>query len=172
MLSRLAGIAVIAFVMIGCGNNEEEERFRAELVERALNDDNRKAGEQFLADNAAQPKVVSLPSGLQYKQLVAGSGSETPSALDTVEVHYEGRTISGTVFDSSYQRGEPVRFPLNRVIKGWTEGLQLMSVGAQWMLYIPADLAYGARSPSEQIPPNSALVFKVELLSIEKAKEQ
>lgn len=122
-------------------------------------------GETFLAENAARPGVVTLPSGLQYEVLQEGTG-EKPTVNDEVTVHYRGTLIDGTVFDSSIERGEPVTFPLNKVIKGWIEGLQLMSVGSKWKLYIPSDLAYGPRGAGARIPPNSALVFEVELLSI------
>lgn len=171
MLIRLLTVLCLGLVLVGCGKSEEEKRFHAELLDKALNDDTRKAGDQFLANNAAQPGVIVLENGLQYKVLQQGQGG-SPGVSDMVEVHYEGQTIDGVVFDSSYKRGEPARFPVNRVIKGWTIALQKMKIGDQWMLYIPADLAYGARSPSEQIPPNSALIFKVELLSVEKSKEQ
>ncbi|WP_379910941.1 FKBP-type peptidyl-prolyl cis-trans isomerase [Marinobacterium aestuariivivens] len=110
-------------------------------------------------------RVVSLPSGLQYRILTAGTGV-SPGPSDVVRVHYEGRLIDGILFDSSLERGEPARFPLDRVIPGWTQGLQLMREGAQWMLYIPPELAYGASSPMPAIAPNSTLVFKVELLEV------
>jgi len=153
-------------VLAGCGNDADEQAFRQQLVDKAHNDDNQRAGQAFLARNAADEGVVSLPSGLQYRVLVSGSGA-MPGAGSTVKVHYEGTLVDGTVFDSSYSRGEPVRFPLNRVIPGWIEGLQLMREGAQWMLYIPSGLAYGMSSPTPEIAPNSALIFKVELLEVE-----
>ena len=106
-----------------------------------------------------------LPSGLQYQVLTGGAGAK-PAATDTVTTHYEGRLIDGTVFDSSLARGEPASFPLNRVIPGWTEALQLMQPGAKWRLFIPPELAYGDR-PAGSIPPNSTLIFEVELLSID-----
>ena len=109
--------------------------------------------------------VVALPSGLQYKVLKAEEGNK-PAATDVVKVHYEGRLLDGTVFDSSYQRGAPAEFPLNGVISGWTEGLQLMTVGSQWELYIPPELAYGDQGAGGVIGPNSTLIFKVELLEI------
>ena len=127
-----------------------------------------KKGEEYLAVNAKKEGVSSTESGLQYEVLASGEG-DSPQAEDTVEVHYHGTLIDGSVFDSSVDRGTPAKFPVNRVISGWTEALQLMKVGDKWRLHIPADLAYGAQSPSPKIPANSALVFEVELLSIEKS---
>lgn len=125
-------------------------------------------GLKYLTDNAKREGVVALPSGLQYEVLTAAEGDK-PKAEDTVTTHYEGRLIDGTVFDSSYQRDEPATFPLDRVIPGWTEGLQLMSPGAKYRLYVPAELAYGERGAPGSIPPNSTLVFDVELISIARA---
>lgn len=124
------------------------------------------AGEAFLAENKNQPGVVVTPSGLQYKVIQEGQG-EHPTAEDVVEVHYTGRLIDGTVFDSSVERGETIKFPLNGVIPGWTEGVQLMKPGAKYEFYIPANLAYGDRGAGP-IPGGSALIFEVELISIEK----
>ncbi len=128
---------------------------------------NLKAGEDFLAENKAQQGVVALPSGLQYKILTEGTGPK-PAATDTVKCHYHGTLIDGTIFDSSVQRGTPASFPLNMVIKGWTEGLQLMPVGSKWRFFIPPYLGYGDRQVSPQIGPNSTLIFDVELLGIGK----
>ncbi|MFC3285660.1 FKBP-type peptidyl-prolyl cis-trans isomerase [Litchfieldella rifensis] len=125
---------------------------------------NREAGEAFLADNAAKDEVEVTDSGLQYKVLAEGDGA-SPSAESQVEVHYEGSLLDGTVFDSSYERGEPVSFRVNQVIEGWQEALQLMSVGDTWMLYIPSELAYGPRGQGP-IGPNETLTFKVELLDV------
>ena len=125
------------------------------------------AGKQFLADNAKRDGIVTLDSGLQYEALNTGEGAK-PSREDQVRVHYHGTLIDGTVFDSSVERGEPIEFPLGNVIPGWTEGVQLMKVGEKFKFTIPAELAYGARSPSPKIPANSALVFEVELLDIVK----
>ena len=111
--------------------------------------------------------MTTTASGLKYQVLKHGDGTVSPKATDTVKVHYEGKLLDGTVFDSSIARGQPVSFPLNRVIPGWTEGLQLMKVGDKFKFEIPANLAYGANSPSPTIPPNSTLVFEVELLGIE-----
>lgn len=127
---------------------------------------NKKAGEDFLAKNKEKQGVVTTASGLQYEIIKEGKGAK-PSATDKVKVHYTGTLIDGTVFDSSVQRGEPAEFPVNAVIKGWTEALQLMPVGSKWKLYIPQELAYGERSQNP-IPPFSTLIFEVELLSIEK----
>lgn len=122
------------------------------------------AGEKFLEENAKKPGVVSLPSGLQYKVLVEGNG-EKHKATDMVTVKYEGRTIDGNVFDSSYKRGdEPVEFALNQVISGWTEVMQLMPVGSKWEVYIPQYMAYGERGMGSDIPPFSALIFTIELI--------
>ncbi|MGY3804927.1 FKBP-type peptidyl-prolyl cis-trans isomerase [Pigmentibacter ruber] len=135
--------------------------------QKIRSDKNLKEGETFLSKNKAEKGVVTLASGLQYKIITEGKGAK-PKATDTVTVNYEGTLINGKVFDSSYQRGQPVSFPVNGVIKGWTEALQLMPEGSTWMLYIPAGLAYGAQSPSPSIGPNSTLVFKVNLVSIAK----
>ncbi|WP_040879333.1 FKBP-type peptidyl-prolyl cis-trans isomerase [Marinobacterium rhizophilum] len=167
--TRLALWVMIGTALVGCGDDSKEEAFRQQLVDKARNDDNQRAGQAFLASNAQVEGVVTLPSGLQYRVLVPGSGAK-PDAGSTVRVHYEGRLVDGTVFDSSYARGEPARFPLNRVIPGWSEGLQLMREGAQWMLYLPSELAYGMSSPTPDIAPNSALIFKVELLEVEPAQ--
>jgi FKBP-type peptidyl-prolyl cis-trans isomerase len=111
--------------------------------------------------------MMTTSSGLKYQVLKQGNGGTSPKATDTVRVHYHGTLLDGTVFDSSVQRGQPISFPLNRVIAGWTEGLQLMKVGDKFKFEIPPDLAYGDNSPSPKIPPNSTLVFEVELLGIE-----
>ena len=124
---------------------------------------------KFLADNKGKPGVKTTASGLQYSVITEGKGA-SPKATDTVKVHYKGTLIDGTQFDSSYDRGEPIEFPLNGVIKGWTEGVQLMKVGGKTKFFIPSDLAYGPQG-RPGIPPNSALVFEVELISIAKAKK-
>ena len=125
----------------------------------------REAGEQFLAENAKKEGVTVTASGLQYEVLTPAIGQK-PTAADRVRCHYEGRLIDGTVFDSSYKRGEPATFPLNGVIAGWTEGLQLMAVGAKFRFFIPFNLAYGAQGAGGSIPPYAALIFDVELLGI------
>jgi FKBP-type peptidyl-prolyl cis-trans isomerase FklB len=126
---------------------------------------NQKAGDAFLAANKSKEGVVALPSGLQYKVLTEGTGPK-PAATDTVVCNYRGSLLDGKEFDSSYKRGQPATFPLNQVIKGWTEGVQLMSVGSKYEFYIPAALAYGARGAGADIGPNSTLIFQVELISI------
>ncbi len=123
---------------------------------------NKAAGEAFLAENLKKPGVKATASGLQYKVISEGSGA-SPKATDVVKVNYEGRLLDGKVFDSSYERGEPMEFPLNQVIPGWTEGVQLMKPGAKYEFYIPSDLAYG-ESGNPEIEPNSTLIFVVELL--------
>ena len=127
---------------------------------------NKKAGEEFLAINKNKAGVTTLPSGLQYEVLKEGNGKK-PGATDQVECHYHGTLIDGTVFDSSVERGEPAVFGVNQVIAGWVEALQLMSEGSKWKLYIPSELAYGSRGAGQTIQPNSALIFEVELLSIQ-----
>ncbi|OGT39920.1 MAG: hypothetical protein A3E81_02035 [Gammaproteobacteria bacterium RIFCSPHIGHO2_12_FULL_36_30] len=124
-------------------------------------------GQQFLAKNAKEAGVVTLPSGLQYKIITPGNG-DSPTANDTVTVNYEGKLINGTVFDSSYKRGQPATFKVGQVIAGWQEALKLMKPGATWMLYIPANLAYGPQGSMGAIGPNEALIFKVDLISVKK----
>jgi FKBP-type peptidyl-prolyl cis-trans isomerase FklB len=127
---------------------------------------NLEEGKTFLAQNAKKDGVKTLPSGLQYKVIKEGSG-KMPKAEDTVTVNYRGTFMNGTEFDSSYKRGQPATFKVNGVIKGWTEALQLMKEGAKWELFIPPGLAYGERAVGQTIPPNSTLIFEVELLSIQ-----
>lgn len=138
----------------------ERENIQKEAAAKA-----REVGEKFLAENAKQPGVVTLPSGLQYMVLNEGTGKK-PKASDTVRCHYHGTLTDGTVFDSSVQRGEPAEFPLNQVIAGWTEGVQLMNEGSKYRFFIPFNLAYGERGAGAQIPPYSALVFDVELIKV------
>jgi len=161
----------------GAKLNEQERRevmmtYQKEMQEKmaversGMSDKNTKEGETFLEENRLKAGVNVTASGLQYRVLKQGTGPK-PSATDKVKVHYEGKLIDGTVFDSSYQRGEPISFPLNGVIKGWTEGLQLMPVGSKYELFIPSELAYGTRGAGAQIGPNATLIFTVELLGIE-----
>jgi len=140
------------------------ERENAKRQEEAEAD--KKAGDAFLAANKAKPGVVTLPSGLQYKILKEGTGPK-PTIDDTVVCNYRGNLIDGKQFDSSYDRGEPAKFPVKGIIKGWSEALQLMPVGSKWQLVLPPDLAYGERGAGQVIGPNQTLVFEVELLSIE-----
>ena len=142
---------------------EQEAKQRAASAEKYK--DNKEKGEAWLANKAMEEGVVALPSGLLYQVLNEGSGKK-PTAADTVECHYEGRLIDGTVFDSSYKRGESATFPLNGVIAGWTEGVQLMSEGAKYRFFIPYQLAYGERGAGQAIPPFAALVFDVELIKV------
>ena len=130
---------------------------------------NRQRGTAFLERNKAKESIVTLESGLQYKILKKGTGA-SPKATDTVRCHYKGTTIDGKEFDSSYKRGKPATFALNRVIRGWTEGLQLMKKGGKWQFFIPSELAYGERGSGRNIGPNEALIFEVELLGIEKPR--
>lgn len=130
---------------------------------------NLKEGKTFLEKNAKEADVKVTPSGLQYKIIKAGTGAK-PGLEDTVKVHYHGTLIDGTVFDSSIERGEPISFPVNGVIKGWTEALQLMPAGSEWQLYIPANLAYGEEGTRGKIGPNASLIFKVQLLEVVSGK--
>lgn len=146
-----------------------QEKKQAELIKEmeAKAASNKEEGQKFLAENKTKEGVQTTDSGLQYKVVKEGTGA-SPKATDMVKVHYEGKLIDGTVFDSSYERGEPIEFPLNQVIPGWTEGVQLMKKGAEYELYIPSDLAYG-ESGTPGIEPNSVLIFKVELLDFHSA---
>jgi len=142
---------------------KQEEKANAEMVEKGKKA--KAEGEQYLADNAMKEGVVTLPSGLQYKVLSEGNGKK-PKATDKVKCHYEGFLVDGTVFDSSIRRGEPAVFPLNQVIAGWTEGLQLMQEGAKYRFFIPYHLGYGEHGAGASIPPYAALVFDVELIEV------
>lgn len=144
---------------------QQEMKSKAEEQMKQVSEKNKTEGEAFLAANKTKEGVVTLPSGLQYKVLQAGKG-DSPKATDTVTTHYKGTLIDGTEFDNSYKRGEPVSFPVNGVIAGWTEALQLMKPGAKWQLFIPSDLAYGPRGAGQTIGPNATLIFEVELISI------
>ncbi len=144
---------------------QERAKQRQIAAYEAMSAENLKAGTAFLADNADKEGVKTTESGLQYKIITEGTGAK-PSATDTVKVHYRGTLIDGTEFDSSYKHNQPATFPLNGVIPGWTEGLQLLNKGAKAEFYIPAELAYGENGMGDAIEPNSALVFEVELLDI------
>jgi len=145
---------------------KQQEQMKAQQEEmKKAGEKNKKEGEAFLASNAKKDGVKTLPSGLQYKVIAAGKGG-TPKATDTVEVNYRGTLIDGTEFDSSYKRGQTATFPVNGVIPGWTEALQLMKVGDKWQLFLPPGLAYGERGAGRDIAPNATLIFEVELLAI------
>lgn len=130
-------------------------------------EENKAAGAAFLAENAKKANIVTTKSGLQYEVLTPGKGTTSPSATSNVTVHYKGTTLDGKEFDSSYSRGEPATFPLNRVIPGWTEGVQLMTEGAKYRFYIPSELAYGEQGAGRDIGPNATLIFDVELIKIQ-----
>ena len=157
MIQRFSVVAAASLCLLGCNKTPQ------------TSGDNH--GSTNAPSAAAAPatsgEMTTTASGLKYQVLKHGAGTVSPKATDTVKVHYEGRLLDGTVFDSSIARGEPISFPLNGVIPGWTEGLQLMKVGDKFKFEIPANLAYGANSPSPAIPPNSTLIFEVELLGIE-----
>lgn len=143
---------------------QKQQKQMAEMAATAA--ENAKKAEAFLKENGAKEGVTTLPSGLQYRVITEGTGP-SPTADSKVEVHYKGTLIDGTEFDSSYKRGEPASFPVGGVIPGWTEALQLMKEGAKWELAIPPALAYGERGAPPVIPPNSALIFEVELLKVD-----
>jgi len=152
--------------VMGKWQKEKMSKTNAESAKKA--EKYKKEGAAFLAENKKKEGVKTLPSGMQYKVIKEGAG-EHPKATDKVKVHYHGTLIDGTVFDSSVQRGEPITFGLNQVIKGWTEGVQLMTPGSKYTFYIPSDLAYGDKdAPGGKIPGGSTLIFEVELFSIEK----
>jgi len=150
---------------------ETMQKFQQEMMVKqnekanAMSGKNKNAGEMFLAENAKQEGVVVLPSGLQYKIIKAGNGPK-PKLTDEVTTHYRGTLTDGREFDSSFKHGKPISFPVNGVIAGWTEALQLMPVGSKWQLFIPSNLAYGERGAGGTIGPNAALVFDIELLAI------
>ncbi len=162
-------VAVAAISLASCSSKdkqatESEGAKQESMLPPALK--NAVEGQEFLAENAKRPEVTTTASGLQYEVLQQGEGQK-PTAADRVEVNYEGRLLDGTVFDSSYERGETVTFPLSGVIAGWTEGVQLMPVGSKYRFYIPSELAYGeGGTPGGPIGPNCTLIFDVELVSI------
>jgi FKBP-type peptidyl-prolyl cis-trans isomerase FklB len=151
-------------VVMACMNKAQEERNK---VNALAAESNKKIGAAWLEENKAKPGVVALPSGLQYQILKEGNGPR-PTINDKVKCHYHGTLLDGTVFDSSIQRGEPIVFAVNGVIRGWTEALQLMPVGSKWKLFVPSDLAYGDQQASPTIKPGATLIFEVELLEIVK----
>jgi FKBP-type peptidyl-prolyl cis-trans isomerase FklB len=173
----VAAIAVIALagcaILPGCEDESGSKTAndpagpKPKAARSDMSQQNLKAGQEFLAANAKKEGVKTTPSGLQYIVLKEGKGKK-PGATDEVDVHYEGTLINGKVFDSSIERGQPATFPVNRVIKGWTEALQLMNEGSKWRVFIPTELAYGSRGtpPGGPIGPNEALIFEIELLHV------
>jgi FKBP-type peptidyl-prolyl cis-trans isomerase FklB len=146
---------------------QKQQKAKMEETNKVEGEENKKAGEEFLAANKEKDGVVTTESGLQYKVINEGNGPK-PGPEDTVTVHYRGTLINGEEFDSSYKRNQPATFPVNGVIKGWTEALQLMKTGAKWELYIPSEIAYGERGAGGAIGPNEVLIFEVELLEVSK----
>lgn len=134
-------------------------------LQQEAGEKDKKAGAEFLQANKEKEGIFVTESGLQYEILTAGDGAK-PKATDTVRCHYEGKLINSTIFDSSFKRNQPADFPVNQVIPGWVEALQLMPVGSKWRLYVPSELAYGEYGAGEQIGPNATLIFDVELLEI------
>ena len=172
-MKKFLAIAMAAMLMTvmsscGSGNASDTENTTDTVADYGSEiKDNKTIGREFLEENAKNDSVIQTESGLQYMVLKEGTGAK-PGPTDEVTVHYTGKLINGTVFDSSVERGEPATFPLNKVIPGWTEGLQLMSEGAKYRLFIPSELAYGEKGAGEQILPNSTLIFDVELIKVEK----
>jgi FKBP-type peptidyl-prolyl cis-trans isomerase FklB len=148
---------------------QKEAKVKQEEMAKKAGEKNKKEGDAFLAENKKKEGVKTLASGLQYKVIKAGTGKK-PKLTDTVTTHYRGTLIDGAEFDSSYRRGQPASFPVNGVILGWTEALQLMEEGAKWQLFIPPQLAYGERGAGNVIGPNSTLIFEIELISIQVKK--
>ena len=158
IMPKLSVISVVAVCLVGCNNKAPVKSVDSAATSSAP---------AVTSPSATTSEWTTTASGLKYKVLKHGTGTTSPKATDTVKVHYHGTLLDGTVFDSSVERGEPISFPLNRVIPGWTEGVQLMKVGDKFKFEIPPNLAYGPASPSPKIPPNSTLIFEVELLAIE-----
>ncbi len=159
MILRFTVVVAAALVVAGCSKTTETANDK--------NPNTNLAGAVIAPTGGETNSMISTASGLKYEVLKHGTGTVSPKATDTVKVHYHGTLLDGTVFDSSVERGQPISFPLNQVIPGWTEGVQLMKVGDKFRFVIPPALAYGPDSPSPKIPPNSTLVFEVELLGIE-----
>lgn len=160
MMKQFYTMTALVICLCGCSKEEQSQTAKTEAANPPA--------AASVAPGTNQPSAMTTTaSGLKYQVLKRGTGTVSPKATDTVKVHYQGTLLDGTEFDSSIKRGEPISFPLNRVIAGWTEGLQLMKVGDKFKFEIPPDLAYGANSPSPKIPPNSTLVFEVEFLEIQ-----
>ncbi len=172
-MKKFLAMAMAALLMTGMASCSGNNTSESESTEEVAPDygqqikDNKTLGREFLEQNAKNDSVVVTKSGLQYMVLKEGTGAK-PGPTDKVTVHYTGKLLDGTVFDSSVERGEPATFGLNQVIPGWTEGLQLMSEGSKYRLFIPSELAYGSKGAGEQILPNSTLIFDVELIKVEK----
>lgn len=166
VIAVVAGLSILG-ANVYAADTQTNTTSILDQADRSDGASNQKEGTAFLTDNAKKTGVVSLQDGLQYKILTDGTGPQ-PTDSDVVKVDYEGTLVNGTVFDSSYKRGEAATFPVNAVIPGWTEALKLMKVGSTWMLYIPSTLAYGSEGASPAIGPNETLIFKVHLIGIEK----
>jgi len=166
-LSMLAMVAGLSILSVQANADDMQNAINDARSQATESVKNQTAGQEFLSANKNKPGVKTLQDGLQYKVLTMGAG-EKPSSSDIVQVDYAGTLIDGTEFDSSYKRGQPATFPVSGVIPGWTEALQLMSVGSTWELYIPADLAYGEQGAPPSIGPNEMLIFKVHLIGIQK----
>jgi len=162
---RLLGILTLGSIIGFSINTYADTKQTEGATNMTTTTDAKSTGESFLEKNKAKDGVVTTSSGLQYEVLNAGSGKK-PGPNDVVTVDYEGKLVNGTVFDSSYKRGQPISFPVNGVIAGWTEALQLMPEGSTWMLYIPSNLAYGAAGAGGVIGPNETLIFKVHLIGV------
>jgi len=172
-MKKVLAVAMAAMLMSGmasCGGNSTSSETATQEAAPDYGQqikDNKTLGREFMEQNAKNDSVVQTQSGLQYMVLKEGNGAK-PGPTDEVTVHYTGRLLDGTVFDSSVERGEPATFPLDKVIAGWTEGLQLMSEGSEYRLFIPSELAYGSKGSGDKILPNSTLIFDVQLIKVEK----
>lgn len=164
-IAVVAGVLGSVMLLAGCSDNQDEAEFRRQLIEKALNDDVKKEGVAFLLENKLKPDVQVTDDGLQYVVLQSGSGAK-PHIKDSVKVHYQGWRIGGELFESTLSQEEPALLPLSGVIKGLRKALLMMPEGAKWKVFLPSELAYGAISPNEKIPANSALIFEIELLEI------
>lgn len=164
----LFSAAMLMLLMTACGGNNEEDESAAVAPDGTVlvKTKQQEEGEKYLAENAKKEGVTVTASGLQYRIITKGNGTVSPGPTDRVEVHYTGRLVDGTVFDSSEERGEPATFGVNEVIPGWTEALQLMHEGDEWELVIPAAIAYGNRAAGDKIKPGSTLIFNVKLLKV------
>ena len=172
-MKKVLVIAMAALFITGMASCSGNSTSSEETTEQATPDygqqikDNKTLGREFMEENAKNDSVVQTKSGLQYMVLKEGTGAK-PGPTDVVTVHYTGKLLDGTVFDSSVERGEPAQFPLDKVIPGWTEGLQLMSEGSEYRLFIPSELAYGSKGAGDKILPNATLIFDVQLIKVEK----